>query len=327
MTPSRIPAISPLASRRGSAQLALRPVPRRDDRLRWFVCAISVLTMVTTAPVNALAQGAAAPILSGDYRGPLIDAHSHVPDARAIDAYVAAMKRHNVSKVVLLGVGGIQKNDPALIAAAVKKYPGQVVPSVPLAEPESEAAAARVDAALAKEGRAVGEVHVRQVSRKIDRDPSKPAFVNVLKVAARHKVPVVIHQELDGRSSAGLERALKAVPEVTIVLAHGGSSAPKFLEDLLTRNTNLMVDLSGMHFERKPHLATEDGPLDPAWKALIERYPERFLMGIDVWSPRLFETDMLDRLMRWTRRVLGELKPDVAERVGYANAAQLFRVK
>ena len=40
---------------------------------------------------------------AADYAGPLIDAHSHVPGAKAIDAYVAAMKRHNVSKVVLLG--------------------------------------------------------------------------------------------------------------------------------------------------------------------------------------------------------------------------------
>ena len=47
---------------------------------------------------------AAVPATAADYTGPLIDAHSHVPNATAIDAYVAAMKRHNVRKVVLLGV-------------------------------------------------------------------------------------------------------------------------------------------------------------------------------------------------------------------------------
>ncbi len=47
-----------------------------------------------------------APGWGADYGGPLIDAHSHLPNATAIDAYVAAMKRHNVLKVVLLGVGG-----------------------------------------------------------------------------------------------------------------------------------------------------------------------------------------------------------------------------
>lgn len=268
------------------------------------------------------------PAVAADYAGPLIDAHSHVPDARAIDAYVAAMKRHNVSKVVLLGVGGIQKNDPALIAAAVKKYPDHVIPGIPVPDPESESAATRIDAELAKgSARAIGEVHVRQVSRKINRDPSQPAFVKVLGVAARHKVPVVIHQELDDRATTALERALKAAPQTTIVLAHGGESAPQRLEGLLARNPNLVVDLSGMHFLRTPRLASENGPLDPDWKALVERHPERFLMGVDVWSPRLFEPAMLDRLMRWTRRMLGELRPDVAERVAHANAARLFGVK
>jgi hypothetical protein len=36
---------------------------------------------------------------------------------------------------------------------------------------------------------------------------------------------------------------------------------------------------------------------------------------------------MLDRLMRWTRRVLGELPPEVAERVAHGNAVILFGIK
>jgi predicted TIM-barrel fold metal-dependent hydrolase len=286
-------------------------------RTRRVLVAVCVLTLLGARPAPA-----------ADYTGPLIDAHSHVPNATAIDAYVAAMKRHNIAAVVLLGVGGVQKDDPAWIAAAAKRHPDRVIPGLPVPDPLTEKAAARVDAELARgTARVIGEVHVRQVSRKIDRDPSTPAFVRILGVAARRKVPVVIHQELDGGAAAALERALKAAPDATLVLAHAGSMAPRQLEGLLGRAANLMVDLSGMHFQRTPRLATEDGPLDPAWKALIERHPDRFLMGIDVWAPRLFEPAMLDRLMRWTRRVLGELRPDVAERVAHANAARLFGVK
>jgi hypothetical protein len=82
-----------------------------------------------------------------------------------------------------------------------------------------------------------------------------------------------------------------------------------------------------MHFQRKPALATETGPIDSAWKAVIEKYPDRFLMGIDVWAPRLFEASTLDKLMTWTRRILGELKPDVAERVAAKNAAAVFKLE
>ena len=265
---------------------------------------------------------------AAEYTGPIIDAHSHVPNATAIDAYVAAMKRHKIVKVVLLGVGGVQKEDAAWISAAVRKYPDLVVGGQPVPDPTSPQAASRLEADLAKSRAPVaGEVHVRQVSRKIDRSPSDPALVKVLEVAGRQKVPLVIHQELDAGATTGLDAALKAVPSTTIVLAHAGSATPAALESLLARHANLMVDLSGMHFQRTPALATEQGPLDPAWKALIDRRADRFVIGIDVWAARLFEPAMLDRLMVWTRRVLGELSPEAAERVGHRNAAALFRLE
>jgi predicted TIM-barrel fold metal-dependent hydrolase len=266
---------------------------------------------------------------AADYTGPLIDAHSHVSSAQAIDAYVAAMKRHDIRKVVLLGVGGVQKEDAAWIAAAAKKYPDQVVAGVPVPDPTSKGAADALDAALTStKARVAGEVHVRQVSRKIERSPSDPAFLKLLAVAARHGAPVVIHAELTAAApTEQLEKALAAQRGAVIVLAHAGEATPGGLEAVLARNPNLMIDLSGMHFQRTPSLASETGPLDPKWKLLIEKMPGRFLMGVDVWAPRLFEPAMLDRLMKWTRRVLGELKPDVAERVAWKNAAALYRLQ
>jgi predicted TIM-barrel fold metal-dependent hydrolase len=285
-----------------------------------------VTALATTLLLAVLAL--ATPARAADYAGPLVDAHGHVPNATAIDAYAAAMKRHNVVAVVLLGVGGVQKDDAAWIAAAARKHPGRVVIGQPVADPTSPQAAARLDAELAKSGaRAVGEIHVRQVSRKIDRSPADPSFVKLLEVAARHKTPVVIHDELDDKATAALGAALKAVPAATLVLAHAGSAGPAALEPLLARHANLVIDLSGMHFQRTPALATEKGPLDPAWKALIEKYRDRFVMGIDVWAARLFEPAMLDRLMTWTRRVLGELSPETAERVAHRNAARLYRLE
>jgi predicted TIM-barrel fold metal-dependent hydrolase len=269
----------------------------------------------------------ATSVRAADYAGPLIDAHAHVPNGTAIDAYAAAMKRHQVVKVILLGVGGVQKDDAAWIAAAVKKYPDLVVVGQPVPDPVSAQAGPRLDAELTKSGaRAVGEIHVRQVSRKIDRSPADAAFLKLLEVAGRHKTPVVIHDELDDAATGKLEAALRAVPRATLVLAHAGSATPAALEPLLARHANLVVDLSGMHFQRTPALASEKGPLDPAWKALIEKHRDRFVMGIDVWAARLFEPAMLDRLMTWTRRILGELSPETAERVAHRNAARIYRL-
>jgi predicted TIM-barrel fold metal-dependent hydrolase len=274
------------------------------------------LLLVVAAPLPAAAT---------EYTGPIIDAHSHVPNATAIDAYVAAMKRHNITKVVLLGVGGVQKDDVAWIGAAAKKYPDRVIAGAPVGDPASESSVARAAEALdALKARALGEVHGRQVSRKIDRDPT--TFGKLFELAAAKGVPIVIHEELTDAATKQLDQALAAHRKTTVIVAHGGEGPPARIDALLARNPNLFVDLSGMHFQRKPALATETGPLDPAWKAVIERHPDRFLIGIDVWAPRLFEPATLDKLMTWTRRILGELKPDVAERVAAKNAAALFKI-
>lgn len=273
----------------------------------------------------ALAPAARA----ADYGGPLIDAHSHLPNATVIDAYVAAMKRHNVVKVVLLGVGGRQKEDAIWLTAASKKYPDRVVAGLPLADPTSESAASQLEVQLERgRPRVIGEVHMRQVGRQlIDRDPNGTAFGRILDAAGKFGVPIVIHFELTDAAETALDRALAAHRKATVVLAHGGEGPPGRLDRLLMRNPNLRVDLSGMHFQRTPALATETGPFDPGWKALIERMPDRFLMGVDVWAARLFEPSMLDRLFMWTRRILGELRPDVAERVAHQNATALYRLE
>jgi predicted TIM-barrel fold metal-dependent hydrolase len=271
--------------------------------------------------------GACGLAAAADYTGPLIDAHSHVSSATALDPYVAAMKRHNIRKVVLLGVGGLQREEAEWIEAAARKYPDLVAAGVRIPDPTNMAAAGQLDVELARtKARVMGEAHIRHVARMIERDPSAPAFMQILELSAQRGVPVVIHDELTPAAFASLEAALAAYRQAIIVLAHAGGAAPAALERLLERNANLMVDLSGMHFQRTPSLAKEKGPLDPAWKTLITRKPDRFLMGIDVWGPPTFEPAMLDRLMTWTRRVLGELPPAAAERVAWKNAAILYRL-
>jgi predicted TIM-barrel fold metal-dependent hydrolase len=270
-----------------------------------------------------------APSWAADYNGPLIDAHSHLPNATAIDAYVAAMKRHNVLKVVLLGAGGLQKDDTAWLTAASRKYPERVIAGLPLPDPTSESVVSQLELQLDRgKPRVIGEVHMRQVGRRlIDRDPNAAVFGQILDTAAKFAVPIVIHYELTDQAETALGRALAAHRKSTIVLAHGGEGPPGRLDRLLFRNPNLFIDLSGMHFQRTPALASETGPIDPGWKALIEKAPDRFMMGVDAGAARLFEPEMLDRLFIWTRRVLGELKPDVAARVAHGNAVKLYRLQ
>jgi predicted TIM-barrel fold metal-dependent hydrolase len=292
---------------------------------------VSCCGLSRRAVLRALALGAfparrvwsAAP-----YSGPLIDAHSHLNAPEVVEPLIAAMDRHRIARVAILGVGGVQKDDPAWISRAAERHPDRVVAVAPVPDPLAPDAVRRLDHDLGSgRFRGAGEVHVHQASRKIRRAIDTPPFRGLLDVCAGHGVPFVIHDELTDGLVAELEGALAQNRKATIVLAHGGSAEPAVLAGLLTRHENLQVDLSGMHFLRTPALATEPGPLGAAWRSLLTERPDRFLAGIDLWAPALFMPAMLDRLMGWTRRILGELPAAAAERIAHANAVRLYRLQ
>ncbi len=285
----------------------------------------AVLKGLALAAVPAASRGASA---AAPYAGPLIDAHSHLNSPGSIEPLVAAMDRHRIAKVALLGVGGVQKDDPAWITKAAERFPDRVIAVAPVLDPLAPDAARRLEQDLATgRYRGAGEVHVHQASRNIRRAIDSPPFRTLLDVCAGHGAPFVIHDELSDGLVAELEGALAQNRKATIVLAHAGSAEPAVLAGLLARHENLHVDLSGMHFLRTPALATEAGSLTAAWRGLLTERADRFLAGIDLWAPALFAPAMLDRLMTWTRRILGEIPPAAAEQIAQANAARLYRLR
>jgi predicted TIM-barrel fold metal-dependent hydrolase len=281
-----------------------------------------VLRALALGFVTARRASGAAP-----YGGPLIDAHSHLHGPDAIEPLLAAMDRHRISRVALLGVGGVQKDDRAWITRAAERHPDRVIPVAPVPDPLASGAPRQLEQDLAAgRYRGGGEVHVNQASRNIRRAIDAPPFRALLDVCAAHGAPLIVHDELKDAVVPELERALAQNRKATIVLAHAGGAAPPVLAGLLARHENLQIDLSGTHFQRSPALATETGSLAAGWRDLLTERADRFLAGIDLWSPELFAPAMLDRLMRWTRRILGELPPAAAERIAHTNAVRLYRL-
>jgi len=82
------------------------------------------------------------------------------------------------------------------------------------------------------------------------------------------------------------------------------------------------ADYSGPRFDAHPH-CNEEGRLCPEWRALLLKFPGRFLIGSDAWTPRRWLS--YDELMRGYRRWLGELPPEVARRVAWDNGAVPFQ--
>ena len=64
------------------------------------------------------------------------------------------------------------------------------------------------------------------------------------------------------------------------------------------------------------------GTLDPEWRALFVRHPDRFLVGTDTWVTSRWESvrDANEAVQRW----LQQLPRDVAEQIAWKNGERLF---
>lgn len=104
-----------------------------------------------------------------------------------------------------------------------------------------------------------------------------------------------------------------------LIWAHtgiGGSPVER-VEQLMAKYPALMGELS-----YRPGLTCEGGQLCPAWRALLLKYPDRFLIGSDTWVNLRWLH--YDDLMQAYRVWLGGLPADVARRVAWNNGARLF---
>jgi hypothetical protein len=59
-------------------------------------------------------------------------------------------------------------------------------------------------------------------------------------------------------------------------------------------------------------------PTPPEWRALFERYPDRFLLGSDTWVPERWAA--YGDIMAGYRAWLEQLPPKVAAQIAHGNA-------
>jgi hypothetical protein len=104
-----------------------------------------------------------------------------------------------------------------------------------------------------------------------------------------------------------------------LIWAHtgiGGTPVER-VEQLMAKYPALMGELS-----YRPGLTCDGGQLCPAWRALLLKYPDRFLIGSDTWVNLRWLH--YDDLMQAYRVWLGGLPADVARRIAWNNGARLF---
>ena len=160
-----------------------------------------------------------------------------------------------------------------------------------------------------------------------------PALNAVYDFAAENDLPVWLHSNV---GTVGVEEpiyldevrtAVKDHPKTRFVWCHAGHSrnlkipslAPR-VDELLEVNKNLWVDLSWVIYE---DLIAPGGKLDPKWVALVEKYPDRFMIGSDkIGKFATFKTEI-----RKYDPLLQALSPATAQRVAQDNLWSLLPAK
>jgi Amidohydrolase len=94
------------------------------------------------------------------------------------------------------------------------------------------------------------------------------------------------------------------------------SASATTVSALLDRFSTLWVELA-LRSDVAP-----GGTLDPEWRAVFLRHPDRFMVGTDTWVTSRWETlvEGLQAIRGWLR----ELPREVAEQIASGNAERLF---
>jgi predicted TIM-barrel fold metal-dependent hydrolase len=154
---------------------------------------------------------------------------------------------------------------------------------------------------------------------------NNPALFPVYELAAELDMPVSIHSNVGSvwvREPVYLheiEDAVKAHPKTRFIWCHAGISrrvtVPTLTEEiqrLLSRYKNLWLDLSWVVFEN--YIAPGGSP-DPKWIRLVERFPDRFMIGSDKVARFANLNDEIGKFYVF----LDALEPATARKVGRDN--------
>ena len=125
-----------------------------------------------------------------------------------------------------------------------------------------------------------------------------------------------------------MERLLASDRRGTWIWAHTGWSAdssPALVRRLLEAHPNLFCELSGRESIRPKYRGDpidEGGVVKPTWKALLEEFPDRLVIGTDI-DPATPET-YREEVGYW-RGILTQLSPTAAK-LAHENAERLLKL-
>lgn len=276
---------------------------------------------------------------AAQYRGPLFDAHLHYNDEACVHDTQASpgcphpladvldrMQRNGVRAIVANsrpndGTRALAQAREATRAAGVT-----VVPFVRLYRNRADydnwfrdpSIVTMVNTELARGTpagpyRGLGEFHLYDSA-----NADGPVAQQLMKLADEKGLAILAHVD-----DVAIEKLMGHTPSkgrsTRLIWAHtgiGGAPAGR-VDELMARFPQLHGELS-----YRPGLTCGEGTLCPEWRALLIKYPDRFLIGSDTWVNQRWL--YYDNLMQGYRAWLGTLPAEVAKKIAWSNGAMLF---
>jgi hypothetical protein len=294
--------------------------PLRSVRSRKRLPAVVVLpSLVVVLPLAAvsvplvaiLALGPPAAAIADEL--PIFDAHIHYsqPDWAAIppEEALAILERAGIRRALVSstpddGTLKLYERAPDRVVPFLRPYRTRDDMSGWSRDPDVQS---YVEQRLARGiYKGIGEFHLSAS------DVEAPVVKRFAELAAARQL--FLHAHVD---DVAVEKMLQLYPRTRILWAHAGMSAsPATVGRLLDRFPMLWVELS-IRADVAP-----GGTLDPGWRAVFLRHPDRFMVGTDTWVTSRWNSVV--EVTRQTRAWLGQLPRDVAEKIAYQNAERLF---
>ena len=260
----------------------------------------------------ALVLSAGSPAAAAD--APLFDGHIHYsrPDWSVYtpDQIVAILDKAGIARALVSstpddGTLKLFERDPKRVIPILRPYRTRDDMSTWWKDPST---VPYLEERLAKGvHRGIGEFHIH------GKDIRTPVLKRITEIAVQRNLYLHAHSD-----DAAVIELFAIEPKAKIIWAHAGmSSGPQAVGALMDKQPNLWADLSYRYGDVAP-----GGALDPAWRALLVRHADRFMLGSDTWTTSRWE--QVVAMAAEARRFLQQLPLEVAEKIASKNIELLF---
>jgi predicted TIM-barrel fold metal-dependent hydrolase len=172
-----------------------------------------------------------------------------------------------------------------------------------------------------------GPVNIRRTIRT-----DSPAVRKMYRIANKYNGFVQLHSQHDENFTIDILKLSAEFPNTITVLSHClPLSQPRDLANLFSQRKNIVCEMSATGSAHnkilginRPARAFDDNGLIPAWKNLIETYPEQIMVGTDACCG--WFNSYSDMVAEIRNNLLPYLSSDLIEKIAYKNAVKIFKL-